>query len=94
MGIWAEIFEEVLKCKAHYDDNMIKGYLQCKGIAKVDVCFCFGEGDQVVQLAHHDSKLNPCMWGPYIFVHYSPWCTTMDICDAATKKVLNKSVAH
>ena len=89
MGIWAEIFEEVLKCKAHYDDNMIKGYLQCKGIAKVDVCFCFAEGDKVLHLTHCDLKLSPHTWGSCIFVRYSPPHTTSDICNVGTEKVLN-----
>ena len=94
VGIWAEIFDEVRKCEGQYDNNMIKGYLQCKGIAKVDVYFCFAEGDQVLCLARRDLELSPCTWGPYIFVRYSPSCTTKDICDAATGKVLNISVAH
>ena len=73
---------------------MIKGYLQCKGIAKVDVHFCFAEGNQVLHLACRDSKPSPGAWGPYIFMRYSPSPTTMDIRDAATGKVLNISVAH
>ena len=59
VGIWAEIFNEVRKCEGQYDSNIVKGYLQCKGIAKVDVHFCFAEGDQVLRLAYRDSKLSP-----------------------------------
>ena len=73
---------------------MIKGYLQCKGIAKVDVHFCFAEGDQVLCLASCNSKLSLRAWGPFIFVCYSPWRTTTYIRDAATGKVLNVSVSH
>ena len=94
VGIWAEIFEEVRKREGQYDENMVKSYLKRKGLAKVDVRFCFAEGDQVLRLARRDSKLSPRAWGPYVFVCYSPSRTTADIRNVATGKVLNVSVAH
>ena len=49
---------------------MVGSYLLHKGIANVDVHYCFMAGDLVLHLACREGKLSPRAWGPYTFVHY------------------------
>ena len=69
-----------------YDQGMVRSYLLCKGIANVDVHFCFMAGDQVSCLARREGKLSPQAWGPYTFVCYGATCTTAEVRNEATGK--------
>ena len=73
---------------------MVRSYLLCKGIANVDVCFCFLAGDQVLCLARREGKLSLQAWGPYTFVPYGATRTTVEVHNEATGKSEVVSAAH
>ena len=94
VGIWWNIFEKVKKREGVYDQGMVRSYLLCKGIANVDVCFCFMAGDQVLRLACREGKLSLRAWGPYTFVRYGATRTTAEVRNEATRKSEVVSSAH
>ena len=73
---------------------MIRSYLHRKGLADVDVRFCFGPGEAVLQLARRKGKLSPRAWGPYTFIKYGKTRTTAEIRVQATGKHVLVSAAQ
>ena len=73
---------------------MIRSYLNRRGLADVDVHFCFCPGQAVLRLARHEGKLSSLAWGPYTFIKYGKTHTTAEICNQATGKHIVVSVAH
>ena len=73
---------------------MVPNYLLCKGLANVDVCFCFMVGDQVLRLVHREGKLNPLAWGPYTLVRYGATHAMAEVRNEATGKSEVVSAAH
>ena len=73
---------------------MVRSYLLRKGIANMDVCFCFMAGDQVLRLVRREGKLSPRAWGPYTFVRYGVTRTTAEVHNEATGKAEVVSAAH
>ena len=41
---WLDIFAAVRDRQAIYDKSIIKAYLHCKGLDRIDVCFMFAPG--------------------------------------------------
>ena len=66
---------------------MVGSYLLHKGIANVDVHYCFMAGDLVLHLACREGKQSPRAWGPYTFVRYGATHTTAEVCNKATGKL-------
>ena len=73
---------------------MICSYLNCKGLADVDVRFCFCPGQAVLRLARREGKLSLRTWGPYTFIKHGKTHTAAEIRDQATGKHVVVSVAH
>ena len=73
---------------------MIRSYLNRRGLADVDVHFCFCPGQAVLWLARLEGKLSLRAWGPYTFIKYGKIHTTAEICNQATGKHVVVSIAH
>ena len=72
---------------------MIYSFLHRRGLADVDVHFCFGPGQAVLRLARSEGKFSQCAWGLYTFIKYGKTRTTAEIRNQATGKHLVVSVA-
>ena len=73
---------------------MVRSHLLCKGIANIDVHFCFMAEDQVLRLMRREGKLSPLAWGPYTFVHCGAARTMAEVHNEATGKSEVVSAAH
>ena len=73
---------------------MIHSYLYRRGLADVNVHFCFGPGQAVQRLVRHEGKLSLHAWGLYTFIKYGKTRTTAEIRNQATGKHVVVSVAH
>ena len=73
---------------------MIHSYLNRRGLADVDVRFCFCPGQARLRLAKREGMLSLRAWGPYTFIKYGKTHTTAEIRNQATGKHMVVSVAH
>ena len=94
MEYWETVFEEIRWRLAAGDRSMAQEHARRADLAKMDVCYLFGAGDEVLLRSRELGKLKCRATGPYVFRRYVGWRRTNAEIEGAAGRLMTVSAAN
>ena len=94
MEYWETVFKEIRWRLAAGDRRMAQEHARQADLAKMDVCYLFGAGDEVLLHSRELGKLKCRATRPYVFRHYVGWRRTNAEIEGAAGRLMTVSAAN